>query len=376
MLKRILHYLLLAALLMGVPFLCAELAGRTEILEHLSDFPPRTEDWGFDPSKLWNMRKPFTWLVFLPMLAGILAVLFPFARRALSAKGRTTAPRQPGRHSFPWWGWAGLALMAVAWVLAWNRFPWFAPFQFNTFLPLWIAYILVVNALCVKRCGACLMTRHPLAYLATFPVSALFWWFFEYLNRYVWNWYYQGVEGMSAGKYAFFATCSFATVLPAVSATAAWLNTFPAFSDDRFCHMARVPFRSAGVAASLAALALAGLSGIVFKPEWAFPLLWISPLCVFLLLQILMKEKSVADELADGDGRLIVRFALAALICGFFWETWNFHSLAKWVYAVPYVHAFQYCEMPAIGFAGYLPFGLECAAVTAWILPDLVQPPR
>ena len=29
--------------------------------------------------------------------------------------------------------------------------------------------------------------------------------------------------------------------------------------------------------------------------------------------------------------------------------------------------------MPLIGFAGYLPFGVECAAVAAWILPALVE---
>jgi len=68
----------------------------------------------------------------------------------------------------------------------------------------------------------------------------------------------------------------------------------------------------------------------------------------------------------------VVRFALAALICGGFWELWNFHSYAKWVYAVPYVQAFQIFEMPVAGFAGYLPFGLECAAVAAWICPKLI----
>jgi hypothetical protein len=29
--------------------------------------------------------------------------------------------------------------------------------------------------------------------------------------------------------------------------------------------------------------------------------------------------------------------------------------------------------MPLLGFAGYLPFGVECAAVTAWISPLLVH---
>jgi hypothetical protein len=217
------------------------------------------------------------------------------------------------------------------------------------------------------------MTSHPGAYAALFPVSAAFWWFFEYLNRYVWNWYYRGVEGMTAGEYAFFATCSFATVLPAVTATAEWLGTFRPFADERLCGLARFDAHRPASAAGLILAAVAGLAGIVFCPDLAFPLLWISPLAVFLAVQVLKGEATVLDGLRRGDWRLAVRFALASLICGGFWELWNFHSLAKWVYAVPYVHAFQVFEMPALGFAGYLPFGLECAAVAAWVWPPLAE---
>ena len=59
----------------------------------------------------------------------------------------------------------------------------------------------------------------------------------------------------------------------------------------------------------------------------------------------------------------MVSAALAALICGFFWEMWNFYSLARWTYSVPLVHRFQIFEMPLLGYAGYLPFGLECAVM-------------
>ena len=55
------------------------------------------------------------------------------------------------------------------------------------------------------------------------------------------------------------------------------------------------------------------------------------------------------------------------------WETWNYYSMAKWIYAVPYVHRFQVWEMPLLGFGGYLPFGMECAAVAAWISPKLIE---
>ena len=89
------------------------------------------------------------------------------------------------------------------------------------------------------------------------------------------------------------------------------------------------------------------------------------------MVQTWLKEPSVLDSFAIGNWSVFFRFSLAALICGLCWETWNWHAYAKWVYAVPWVHRFQIWEMPLIGFAGYLPFGVECAAVTAWILPSL-----
>lgn len=160
-------------------------------------------------------------------------------------------------------------------------------------------------------------------------------------------------------------------MLPAVTATAEWLGTFRPFADERLCGLARFDVRRPACVAGCGLAAAAGLTGIVFCPHLTFPLLWISPLAVFLAVQVLTGAPTVLDELHGGDWRLAVRFALAALICGLFWELWNFHSLAKWVYAVPYVHAFRLFEMPAVGYAGYLPFGLECAAVAAWVLPAL-----
>jgi len=364
--RRMGQYAVLAAVLLGVPLACAWFGGRREVLEGVCAFPPRTEDWGLDASKLWNMRRPFSWTVFVAMAAGVLATVAPFAWRVVrGGRGGGVKAARAGR--FPWFGWAGLALGAAAWVLAWTRFPWFEALQPHTFVPLWAAYILTVNGLTFRRKGRCLMVSEPWGYLALFPASAAFWWFFEYLNRYVWNWYYHGVGGMGAGEYAFFATCSFATVLPAVTATAELLGTFEAFSDGRLCGLARFDVRRKGSVAGLVMVAAAGLAGIVFWPQATYPLLWISPLAVFLAVQVAWGEATVLDGLRAGDWRLVVRFSLASLICGFFWEMWNIHSFAKWIYSVPYVHAFQVFEMPVLGFAGYLPFGIECAAVAAWV---------
>jgi hypothetical protein len=34
------------------------------------------------------------------------------------------------------------------------------------------------------------------------------------------------------------------------------------------------------------------------------------------------------------------------------------------------VHEYKIFEMPILGYAGYLPFGLECLAVTKFLFPD------
>ena len=377
--KKTLHIVLLAAVLLGVPALCAWLGGSAEIWEGVRNFPPRTEDWGFHPEKLWNHRCPFSWPWFAGMALFTAACVGPLARRAFGRTGtrfaREAGPAAP-RHGapFPWWGWFGAAELAVAWVFCWSRFECCRSIQPHiSYAPLWVGYILVVNALCVRRSGTSPLTAHTGAYLATFPVSSLFWWFFEYLNRYVWNWYYLGVSQMGAWEYAFYATLCFSSVLPAVTATAALLHTFEPFRDERFAGMGRVDMRTPGTRLFLAFVSALGLAGIVFIPQYTFPLLWLSPLMVFLLVQSALGEPCVLDRLRGGNWALVFRFAVAALVCGLAWETWNYHAVAKWVYAVPWVHRFQIWEMPVVGFAGYLPFGVECAAVTAWICPALVE---
>ena len=376
MIRKTFHYAVLAAILLGVPALCAYLSVDGEIWEGVKSFPPRTEDWGFRPEKLWSTKCPFSWPLFVCLALFTIASMRPFVVRWAKAavRRRRAGCRVSAARRFPWWGWAGVAELAVAWVFAWGKFDCCASIQPHiSYMPLWVGYIVVVNALCVMRSGTSPLTRRPGAYLLTFPASALFWWFFEYLNRYVWNWYYLGLSQMSAAEYAFYATICFSSVLPAVTATAALLHTFNAFDDGNYADMGTVDIRGWRSIAVFSAVAAAGLVGIVFAPQWTFPLLWLSPLTVFVLLQVAFREDSVLDRLKTGNWSLVFRFSVAALICGFAWETWNFYAVAKWVYSVPYVHAFQIWEMPLAGFAGYLPFGVECAAVTAWICSDLVE---
>ena len=350
-LKRpVIEFALTAVMLLGLPPLGLWLAGI-----------PLSAYFEFPPGPRTIAHAPFSWTVFTVYTVLIAASVLPLLLRAVQSASRALS-KPPPAAVFPWWGWAGAAAGLVMWVLAWTRFRWFAGFQPHTFTPLWLCYILVVNAMSQRQNGRSLMTSRPVYFLALFPASAVFWWLFEYLNRFVQNWQYAGVH-FDAAQYFWYATLSFATVLPAVLSTRELIRPQP-WLQSGFRHFPapRCP-RPHLAAVGVLILAAAGLSGIGVWPDTFFSLLWIAPLLIILSLQVLFKEPTLLTEVAAGDWRTVIASALAALVCGWFWEMWNAGSLAHWTYSVPYVQRFQIFEMPALGYAGYLPFGLECAVI-------------
>jgi len=352
-----------AALLLGLPLLGVWLAGHDP--QAYAEFPPLTH---------YVEHAAFCWFAFGLMAVGILAVMLPFVIHA-GRHWRTAPAALPATTRFPWWGWCAVAVGLFAWMLAWTRFAWFAPWQAFTFSPLWLAFIVTVNALTYRRTGHCALLDRPAFFTMLFPASALFWWFFEYLNRFVQNWVYEGVEAFSATDYVLFATLPFATVLPAVYGVTEWLQTYPRLTAglDRFVVLRTGHPKIWALAVLL--LAAGGLAGIGIWSDYLFPLLWVSPLLLIVCIQALRGRTTIFAPLQHGDWREICRWALAALICGFFWEMWNWHSLARWVYNVPFVGRFPLFEMPVLGYAGYLPFGLQCAVVTLAVDRWCKQPP-
>jgi len=339
-----------AALILLLPLAGAAAMGKP--LAAYLQFPPKTPD---------VPHAPFSLPVVLGLTVLILAATVPVLLRLISFRGKG-GPRKPVLR-FPWWGWAGAVLGAGSWILAWSRFPWMAGFQAHTFTPLWIAFILVVNASTVRRTGRCLMLSRTRLFLLLFPVSAGFWWSFEYLNRFVGNWRYVGVTEFGAVEYFLFATLPFSTVLPAVLSTRELLLSCPRF-DGAFREWRPLSPANPG-ALGLAALLLssAGLFAVGIVPDFVFPLVWLAPPTLLISLAALRGEPHALSGIASGDWRPAVSSVLAALLCGFFWETWNFGSYAKWVYAIPYVDALHVFEMPLLGYAGYLPFGVLCAEI-------------
>lgn len=347
---------ILLLLLLGLPPLGLLLSGQS--------LPPHST---LLPIPMQPGEATLSWPVFAILAMLISGTLAPFLWRYGHIR-TLHIPPPPPHGQFPWWGWMGMGWTALAWVFAWSRFSWFQTWQPHTFPILWFGYILVINALTCSRTGQCLLTDRPKLLLKLFLLSAGFWWMFEYLNQFVHNWHYVGIPDTHPATMVSWMTIAYSTVLPAVLGTYEYLFSLTSVKKP-FEHWYPIPMVDSPTTGwLLLGLGSLGLLLIGRWPTLLFPLLWISPLLIILGIHIIRKESTLLTPLTDGNWSPVVLSALSALICGGFWEMWNAYSLVHWEYSIPYVHTFTIGEMPILGYAGYLPFGLECLAVVQFFL--------
>jgi hypothetical protein len=357
----------------GCIFICVIIAG--PLAGVLLSGEPLSPYLEFPPQTIRTYHPPFSWTVFLLMLLFIIITTWSFWRRL--ASGSWIPERKSLTPGFPWWGWLGMAGLVGFWILAWTRFPWFELFQRHTFFPLWFSFILVLNALALRLNGKSLLTHRPVYFALLFPASAVFWWVFEYLNRFVNNWYYIGVTEISGWQYFGEATLAFSTVLPAVMSMRFILLQIPVFS-RKYRNFPSIPWlRSKRLWGMLGLVSIVGLVGTGWEPQFTYPLIWIIPGLLWITFRK-WKEITILllEDAARGDLTLLWASAISALLCGFFWEMWNFHSEARWVYSIPGAERFYLFEMPVLGYAGYLPFGVICALVSNSLLSTLTNQSR
>ena len=246
----------------------------------------------------------------------------------------------------------GLALVAVWWPIAWLQL---RPASDHFFFPLWLGYILTVDGLVEARTGTSPIARSHWWVVGAFAISAPLWWLFELFNEILGNWRYQMPGRYTTLEYVLLASVAFSTVIPAVLTTTELIRSFGL----------DLPWRPPAIRTTRTRLVVVHLMGwlmagaILLWPRYAFPLVWLS--VVFLLdpIATVLGERSIGSYLGKRDWTPIVNLGLGTLICGWFWEMWNYFAMPKWTYEIPLVGFWRVWEMPVLGYTGYLPFGLE-----------------
>jgi hypothetical protein len=233
------------------------------------------------------------------------------------------------------------------------------PFSYFSFMGLWLGYILAVDGLNFKRRGSSPLTRAPLHFLLLFVLSAPTWWLFEHVNAIVQNWHYLGSE-VFGDNGNLMGTLFFSTVIPAVFETTELIMSF--HWTQRYAHYPKTIVTPVLEVATFV-LGWVGLLIVFINPIVSFALVWLSFLMILDPLNAWLGRPSLMRQAARGNWQLIQCLGIAGVICGFFWEMWNFYSYPKWYYTVPFVDFWKIFEMPLLGYTGYIPFAMELYAI-------------
>ncbi len=265
------------------------------------------------------------------------------------------------KNKFPLYGWIGIILVLLFWYLNWSldalRTHW-------GFFFLWLGYSLSVDALVYFKKQTSLLTRNLKQYILLFLISMPCWWLFELFNYFTQNWFYDGRQYFSDPEYFLFASLSFSTVMPAVFGTAELTCTFSRIKNltnrRKFS-----PLKNAYLIFLLSGITIALL--ILIFPKIFYPFIWISVFFIIEPINNKLGYRTIFDSTAAGNWSLAASLAAAGIICGFFWELWNFYSYPKWIYSLPGVNVLHVFEMPLPGYLGYLSFPFELYALYNFI---------
>jgi len=225
----------------------------------------------------------------------------------------------------------------------------------------WYPYIAFLDGLLGRRWGRSWLLTQPRDFLRMFFWSTSIWLVFEAFNLVLRNWGYVAVVPIWWVRWGGYAV-AFATVLPGLLLTAEVLRGLGAFRGA-----AARPFRlGRWQPASL----LVGVALLVLPlafPRYAFPLIWgaffflLDPICD------LMGGESLIVRFANGERRQHLCLLIAGLICGLWWESWNYFAITKWVYTLPVLNFGKVFEMPVLGYLGFPAFALEAAVMYNFI---------
>jgi hypothetical protein len=255
------------------------------------------------------------------------------------------------------------ALWTIAWwTLSWSSVPILSEYSF---FPLWLGYILIFNAVSEILFRDSLIRRMGGWFVLLFLVSTPLWWFFEWLNSYLQNWHYVFLHSISPLHYVIQASIDFSTVVPAVLS-----STFLLFRLLEARRIGKSPPVAIGRRWLIVAAAIGLASFYLMQafPRETFPLAWIAPFLVLEPFLYISGLPSLLGQIAKGDWTLMIAAMTATLFTGLFWELWNYYSLPKWYYTIPYVDFWRVFEMPILGYAGYPFFGIVVVSYSIAVL--------
>ena len=255
-------------------------------------------------------------------------------------------------------GYGQMIFAGVIWFVAiWGRLLGAEPFTTWLYFFAWWPLLVFLDGLLICLTGKSPFWERPRDFFRMTFFSVTVWLVFELFNLWLLNWRYVGIEPRLWLRWPGYAL-AFATVLPGVLLTAEVLEALGTASQFKGKTRDFGNWPPAFLLIGVACLILPFLF-----PFYAFPLIWLAFIFLIDPFWELMSGDSLTRRLAGGERQKHVCLMLAGLLCGIWWELWNYPCPARWVYTLPVLNFGRIFEMPILGYLGFLPFALECAVM-------------
>ena len=231
------------------------------------------------------------------------------------------------------------------------------PFYRMYYIFAWYSYIFFIDGVIYTIKKDSLILSRTAEFVYMLFVSSGMWFVFEIFNISLKNWSYIMLPYDEKTRH-FGYMISYATVLPAIFETTELLGTLGIFK--------KLPHKKIKLKTNTNKMINIGIILTVFTlffPKYLFPFIWVAPLLITEAINIKLQTRSLLREINAGNIRKIIEIGLAGLICGFFWELFNYKAGAKWIYHLPYLNSPKLFEMPIWGYVGFVFFAFECYSI-------------
>jgi hypothetical protein len=252
---------------------------------------------------------------------------------------------------FPLHGILGISLLILSEIFHFKKiepfYSWFYCFA-------WWSYILTMDAIIYRLKGNSLILSRTREFFLMVPWSVFIWLIFEAANLSLENWYYINLPNSIVERWLGYAV-AYGTVLPGIFETTELLESIVVFKESK---IKKTIFSREGHQV-LILLGVLCLASSVLIPKYFFSLIWVGFIFLLEPFNYQFGGRSLLKDLEEGNPRKIYLLLTAGLICGLLWEFWNFWSLSKWIYTVPFFEELKGFEMPTLGFLGFSPFAIQ-----------------
>jgi hypothetical protein len=242
----------------------------------------------------------------------------------------------------------------------------------------WTGYILWIDGAIYSLRGRSLLRNCPREFAWLAFSSVPLWLIFEAYNLRLNNWIYTGLPDNWWLRQLGYGW-SFATIWPGIFETAMLLRALdwnappPASPAVSASTMTRPMQPAAGWAVSVSGLLMATIPLFVEKElgSYLFGLVWLGFAFLLEPFNRWTGRPSLWADLSAGDASRLRALLWAGIICGLWWEFWNWFAAAKWFYTVPILPEWKVFAMPLPGYLGFPAFAVECFVLFALVAPWL-----